>query len=36
MAHMAAISNQNLLYTWGSGFGGRLGHNDQENQYVPK
>ena len=33
---MAAISNQGLLYTWGSGFYGRLGHNNTDNQYSPK
>ena len=36
MAHMAAIDNNGSVYTWGSGYGGRLGHGDQENQYIPK
>ena len=36
MAHMAAISSQGLIYTWGSGFYGRLGHKDTENRYSPK
>ena len=36
MSHMAAIDNNGVIFSWGSGFGGRLGHGDQENQYVPK
>lgn len=28
MAHMAAIDNNGVIFSWGSGFGGRLGHGD--------
>lgn len=24
------------VYTWGSGYGGKLGHSNMENQYYPK
>lgn len=25
-----------VIYTWGNGYGGKLGHSNMENQYFPK
>ena len=36
LGHTAVIVDQGTLYTWGAGWYGRLGHNDQTNAYVPK
>ena len=36
LGHTAAIVDQGSLYSWGAGWYGRLGHNDQKNVYVPK
>lgn len=35
-AHNAAITDDGLVYTWGSGSFGRLGHGDEQDQYAPK
>ncbi|XP_076284957.1 E3 ubiquitin-protein ligase HERC2 isoform X1 [Lasioglossum baleicum] len=34
--HSAAITSTGLLYTWGKGRYGRLGHGDSEDQLTPK
>ncbi|KAK0097381.1 hypothetical protein PV326_002182 [Microctonus aethiopoides] len=34
--HSAAISNAGLLYTWGKGRYGRLGHGDSDDQSKPR
>lgn len=36
MFHTAAVTARGLLYTWGSGAGGKLGHNTHENQMHPR
>ena len=36
LGHTAAIVDEGTLYTWGAGWYGRLGHNDQTNVYWPK
>ena len=36
LGHTAAIVDEGTLYTWGAGWKGRLGHNDQTNVYSPK
>lgn len=36
LGHTAVIVDQGTLYTWGAGWYGRLGHNDQTNVYMPK
>ena len=33
--HCAAVSRHGGLYTWGDGFGGRLGHGTHESRYAP-
>ena len=33
--HCAAISADGQLFTWGEGFGGKLGHGDQSNRTHP-
>ena len=33
--HSAVISDDGMLYTWGHGDGGRLGHGDNEAKSVP-
>lgn len=34
--HTLAINEAGYLWTWGSGKGGKLGHGDFEDRYVPK
>ena len=34
--HSAVIVDHKELYTWGSGEFGRLGHGDEETQFLPK
>jgi len=34
--HCAAIDGEGVVYTWGNGGYGRLGHKDQNNQLKPK
>jgi alpha-tubulin suppressor-like RCC1 family protein len=34
--HSMAICEPGLLFTWGQGEGGRLGHGDEQDQYLPK
>jgi len=34
--HSMAICEPGLLFTWGQGDGGRLGHGDEEDQLLPK
>ena len=36
MQHMAVITSQGKIFTWGGGFFGRLGHTATENCYHPK
>ena len=33
--HCAAVSSDGRLFTWGEGFGGKLGHGDQGNRSHP-
>ena len=33
--HCAAVSSDGRLFTWGEGFGGKLGHGDQGNRSQP-
>ena len=33
--HCAAVSSHGGLYTWGDGFGGRLGHGTHQSRFVP-
>jgi len=34
--HSAAISEDNWLFTWGDGFGGKLGHGDEKSITTPR
>ncbi|CAD7703407.1 unnamed protein product [Ostreobium quekettii] len=34
--HTAAVSNLGILYTWGDGLCGKLGHGDQESKHTPQ
>jgi len=34
--HVAAVSESGVLYTWGKGQNGRLGHGGSENELLPK
>jgi alpha-tubulin suppressor-like RCC1 family protein len=34
--HCAAIDREGVVYTWGNGGYGRLGHKDQQDQWTPK
>lgn len=34
--HCAAISGEGIVFTWGNGGYGRLGHKDQKNLFTPK
>lgn len=34
--HAAAVSETGILYTWGRGQNGRLGHGGQDNELLPK
>eukprot|EP01135_Chromosphaera_perkinsii_P005501 Nk52_evm50s352 gene=Nk52_evmTU50s352 len=34
--HAAAVTSEKKLYTWGFGGYGRLGHNDNKDQYYPQ
>ena len=34
--HVGAVSEVGVLYTWGRGQNGRLGHGGQENELLPK
>jgi alpha-tubulin suppressor-like RCC1 family protein len=34
--HVLAISSDGMLYSWGKGKSGRLGHKDNKDQYYPK
>ncbi|CAD7698884.1 unnamed protein product, partial [Ostreobium quekettii] len=34
--HTAAVSNLGILYTWGDGLCGKLGHGDQISKYTPQ
>ena len=34
--HTAALTDNGQLYTWGCAVNGRLGHNDEKNQWTPK
>jgi alpha-tubulin suppressor-like RCC1 family protein len=36
MTHSAALTRNGALYTWGSGFYGKLGHGNLNNYWVPK
>jgi hypothetical protein len=33
--HCAAVTNDGALFTWGEGFGGKLGHGDQVSRSQP-
>ena len=35
-AHTAAVTNEGVVYTWGRGKNGRLGHGDATSQDAPK
>jgi alpha-tubulin suppressor-like RCC1 family protein len=34
-AHTAVVTEAGIVFTWGSGFGGQLGHGDVEDRTVP-
>ena len=34
--HTAALTSDGVVYTWGGGAYGRLGHGDEDNQHTPK
>jgi len=34
-AHCAAVAKDGIVYTWGNGGYGRLGHKDQQDKWVP-
>eukprot|EP00656_Telonema_subtile_P053531 TRINITY_DN7783_c0_g2_i4.p1 TRINITY_DN7783_c0_g2~~TRINITY_DN7783_c0_g2_i4.p1 ORF type:complete len:2135 (-),score=453.89 TRINITY_DN7783_c0_g2_i4:112-6516(-) len=34
--HAGLLTEEGLLFTWGNGHHGRLGHNDTEDQWTPK
>eukprot|EP00396_MALV-II-16_sp_LP-1_P000478 gene478-405_t len=34
--HTAALSEMGILYTWGRGQNGRLGHNSEESEFTPR
>ena len=35
-AHIVALSEEGHVYTWGRGWSGQLGHNDEGHQWVPR
>ena len=35
-AHSLAIIADSAVWSWGSGYSGRLGHGDEQNQLLPK
>ena len=35
MSHMAAVTNDGIVYTWGSGFNGKLGNGTTDNLNIP-
>jgi alpha-tubulin suppressor-like RCC1 family protein len=34
--HCIALENSGMVYSWGNGQGGRLGHGDDTGENVPK
>lgn len=34
--HSVALNSKGQVFTWGSGFMGKLGHGGQDNQLIPK
>lgn len=34
--HTAAIAVDGTVYTWGNGSNGKLGHSNEDDQFIPK